>query len=383
MTVTGKDLNVGIVHDWLPTLGGAEKVVQQLTDLYPNSEIYTLFNFLDEKDNNFIGSQKINVSPLNKLPFVEKYYRNLLLQCTRQIEQFDVSRHDVVISSSAALAKGVITSVDQPHICYMHSPARYAWDLSHEYINDIQGVLAPIKRMIAKELIYRYRFWDMRSVNTIDAIISNSNFIKKRIEKVYKRSSHVIYPPVDIEKYALNTRTRDEYYVTASRLVAYKKIDLIVKAFSLNKARKLVVIGDGPELANIKALATPNVEFVGYQEQDSMVQLIQNAKAFVFAAFEDFGIVPVEAQACGTPVICFSKGGTSETVIDVNDSITPTGVYFHEQHEKHIENAITQFESQIDKFSEIACRHNAERFSQKRFKSEISSFVNNMMNRNT
>lgn len=376
----GKDisqLDVGIVHDWLPVLGGAEKVVEQFTSVFPESEIYTLFNFLNAEDEAFLNAKKINVSRLNKLPFVEKYYRNLILMCTRHIEQFDVSKHDLVLSSSAALAKGVLTGVDQPHVCYMHSPARYAWDLSNEYLKDIQGRFQFLKREIAKELIYRFRTWDQRSVNTVDAIIANSQFIQRRIYKVYKRKSRVIYPPVNIDKFSFSDAPRDDYFVTASRLVAYKKIDLIVKAFTKMKDKKLVVIGDGPELNNLKQLATPNIEFVGYQALDEMINLMQRARAFVFAAFEDFGILPVEAQACGTPVICFSQGGTSETVNSINHSQAPTGVWFDRQHEDDIVDAVNKFENNIDKISNIECRKNAESFGNSRFCNEIASFISN------
>jgi glycosyltransferase involved in cell wall biosynthesis len=368
-------LDVGIVHDWLPLLGGAEKVVQQFVNVFPESEIYTLFNFLNNEDEAFLNAKKINVSKLNKLPFVEHYYRNLLLMCTRHIEQFDVAKHDLVLSSSAALAKGVITGVDQPHISYIHSPARYAWDLSHEYINDIQGTFSFLKKEISKELIYRFRTWDARSINTVDAILANSRFIQRRIYKVYRRESKVIYPPVDIDNFSLNSAARENYYVTASRLVSYKKIDLIVRAFSKKQSEKLVVIGDGPELGNLKKIATQNVEFVGYQELDSMVKLIQLAKAFIFAAFEDFGILPVEAQACGTPVICYGFGGTSETVKPLGQSATPTGVWFLKQDVDHILEAIEKFENNIDKFSATECRKNAEYFGNERFCGELSDFI--------
>lgn len=369
------DMNVGIVHDWLPVLGGAEKVVEQLINIFPQSELYTLFNFLNKEDEDFLKAKKINVSRLNKLPFVEKYYRNILSLSMRQIEQFDVSSHEIIISSSAALAKGVLTKVDQPHICYMHSPARYAWDLSQEYLNDIQGNFGFIKREIAKELIFKFRAWDQRSINTVDSIISNSKFIQRRIKKVYRRDSKVIYPPVNIEKFSLNTNSRDEYYVTASRLVSYKKIDLIVKAFTKMKNKKLVVIGSGPEMPYLKKIATPNIELVGYQENDAMIKIIQSAKAFVFAAFEDFGIVPVEAQACGTPVICLSKGGTSETIKPLQGMEAPTGIWFDEQHEEKIFEAVKTFENNQEKFSPESCRKFAESFGEKRFRNEISNYI--------
>ena len=378
--VMNKELNqldVGVVHDWLPVLGGAEKVVQQFINVFPESEIYTLFNFLSDEDEAFFQAKKINVSRLDRLPFVEKYYRNLMLLCLREIERFDVDKHDLILSSSAAFSKGVLTRVDQPHVSYIHSPARFAWDLSHEYIRDIGGKLTFLKREIAKELIYRFRCWDQRSINTVDAVIANSKFIQRRIYKVYKRKSKVIYPPVNIDKFALYEGPREDFYVTASRLVTYKKVDLIVKAFAKLKDKKLIVIGDGPEMSNLKKIATPNVEFVGYQELDDMIKLMQTAKAFVFAAFEDFGIVPVEAQACGTPVICLSQGGTSETVKPLLASSSPTGVWFHEQNEECIAEAVETFEQHVDLFSASECRKNAEFFGNNRFRTELSDFISN------
>jgi glycosyltransferase involved in cell wall biosynthesis len=370
-------LDVGIVHDWLPVLGGAEKVVQQFINVFPDSEIYTLFNFLSEEDEAFLNAKTINVCRLDKLPFVQKYYRNLMLFCIREIERFDVDKHDLILSSSAAFSKGVLTRVDQPHISYIHSPARFAWDLSHEYMRDIRGKMVWLKREIAKELIYRFRTWDQRSVNTVDAVIANSQFIQRRIYKVYKRKSKVIYPPVNIDKFSLYEGQREEFYVTASRLVAYKKVDLIVKAFTNMKEKKLIVIGDGPEMANLKQIATSNIEFVGYQELDDMITLMQSAKAFVFAAFEDFGIVPVEAQACGTPVICLSQGGTSETVKPLGKADKPTGVWFDKQHPDHIVDAVKRFDQHIEQFSSAECRKNAEFFSNNRFCSELGEFISN------
>lgn len=376
MEVDVKDLNVGIVHDWLPLIGGAEKVIQQLSNVFQNNEFYTLFDFLTDEERATIQTNKIHVSRLNKLPGVKSYYRNLLLLCTREIDNIDVSKHDVVISSSAALAKGVRTGVDQAHICYMHSPARYAWDLSHQYLAEMSGLFAPIKREIAKELMYGFRQWDMRSTNGIDALIANSHFIKRRIEKVYRRHSEVIYPPVNIEDFSHYSGQREDYYITASRLVPYKKIHLIVESFSQKKDRKLLVIGNGPELQNIKKIAGPNIEFLGYQKLPEMISYIQRAKAFVFAAYEDFGILPVEAQACGTPVICLGKGGTAETVNPLQHSNEPTGVWFMKQEVNDIIEALDEFERNIDNFSSEICRKNAETFSNQRFCSEIEVFVN-------
>ncbi len=372
--MTNYSPNVGIIHDWLPVVAGGEKVVHELVKNFPNSEIYTLFNFLNEIENQYISQGRpINVSRLNKIPKVEKFYRYLLLECAREIENFDVSKHDVVISSSAAVAKGVITRPGQPHIAYIHSPARYAWDLSNEYLNSIDGLLASLKREIARRMLHKFRLWDMRTTPSIDIAIANSYFIQKRIYKVYGIKSDVIYPPVNTESF-IQHDIKDEFYLTASRHVPYKKIDLIVKAFNEMPDKRLIVAGDGPETQKIKEIAGKNIEIIGYQREDKLKQLMQNSKAFVFSALEDFGIMPLEAQACGTPVIALNKGGTAETIIDISKK-NPTGVLFENQEIKDIVGAIETFEKHQDLISPDNCNMNAKKFSPKRFRSEIDHKV--------
>ncbi len=223
------------------------------------------------------------------------------------IEQLDVSKHDIILSSSHAVAKGIITGPDQLHISYIHSPIRYAWDLQHQYIKEA-GLDKGMKGMVARWLLHKIRLWDCRTSNGVDHFIANSEFISRRIRKVYGRESKVIYPPVDVNRFKL-CENKDDYYFTASRMVPYKRMDLIVEAFSQMPDKKLVVIGDGSEMSKIKAKASSNIELLGYQPNSVMQEYMQKAKGFVFAAEEDFGITPVEAQACGTPVIAFGKGG--------------------------------------------------------------------------
>lgn len=371
-------LDVGIVHDWFPGpgLAGGERVVEQMVKTFPNCTVYSLFDFLsDDLRQEVVGERGIKVSRLNKLPKVASYYRYLLLSCTRAIEEFDVTQHDLVLTSSAAIAKGVITAPGQPHLAYVHSPARYAWDLTHEYISSIEGFLAPIKQEIARRMMHKFRIWDMRTPQSIDLMIANSKFIAKRVEKVYGRRALVLYPPVDTTSFDIAPRERDSFYLTASRMVPYKKIDLIVQAFRQTPTRRLVVIGDGPEMSKIKSLSTPNIEILGYQPFEVLRDHMQRAKAFVFAANEDFGIIPVEAQACGTPVIALGQGGTAETIRPIHLDKAPTGVWFSDQSVEAIRTAIDEFEKNEDSFDPGNCRKQALYFGADRFRRELTEIV--------
>lgn len=284
------------------------------------------------------------------------------------IEQLDLSAYDLVISSSHCVAKGVMTGPNQIHISYVHSPIRYAWDLQHQYLRE-SGLNKGLKGWLAKAILHYMRLWDYRTSNGVDYFIANSKFIAKRIWKCYRREADVIYPPVDVDAFEL-CEQKEDYYMTASRMVPYKKMDLIVEAFSKMLDKKLIVIGDGPDFAKIKAKAGKNVELMGYQPFAVLKEKMQHAKAFVFAAEEDFGITPVEAQACGTPVIAFGKGGALETVVD-----DVTGTFFAEQTVESIVEAVNHFEAKNGGYEPKACRENAEKFSNERFIHEIISYV--------
>lgn len=367
--------NVAVVHDWLPLVGGAERVVQQMLRAFPNATLYTLFDFLSEAERAEITSgAPVHTSRLNNWPGVRRYYRYLILQCTRAIEEFDVTDHGLVLSSSAALAKGVLTSPDQVHVSYIHSPARYAWDLTHDYINSIDGLGRTLKRKVAREMMHRLRLWDMRSVAQVDHMIANSHFIRKRIWKTYRREAEVIYPPVDTDRFHVTHAPRDDFFFTASRMVPYKRIDLIVETFTARPDLKLVVCGDGPEMARIRALAGKNIAFLGHAPFEVMRDHMQRARGFVFAAKEDFGIVPVEAQACGTPVIALDQGGTAETVCGPSDRVT-TGVHFSDQTPAALGRALREFEEIEAGFDAEAISAHARRFSSDRFVEELRGFV--------
>jgi hypothetical protein len=277
-----------------------------------------------------------------------------------------------VISSSHAVAKGVLTGPDQVHISYVHSPIRYAWDLQHQYLEQ-SHLTRGLRSAFARLVLHYIRNWDIRTSNSVDHFMSNSEFIARRIKKVYQRDAQVIFPPVDVESFELSEH-KDDFYLTASRLVPYKKIDLIVEAFSRMPDKKLVVIGDGPQMSIVRAKAGANVEVLGFQPFDVLHDHMRRAKAFVFAAEEDFGIAPVEAQACGTPVIAYGKGGALETVRDLTQS-RPTGIFFHEQTAQAIVAAVAFFEREQRRFSPRECRANAERFSASNFRERFTAAV--------
>ena len=365
-------LRVAIVHDWLPLVGGAERVLEQMLHIYPDADIFTLFDFVSRKDAPFLVDKNVTTSKLQKFPKVKKYYRNLLPFFPFAVEQFDLRHYDLVLSSSSAVAKGVITSPDQLHVCYCHSPMRYAWDLQEHYLKHT-GLNSGLRSLFIRYVLYKLRIWDVVSSKRVDSFIANSTYIRDRITKTYRRESTVINPPVDIDRFSMCAK-KDDFYFTASRQVPYKRIDLIVEAFKQMPDKKLVVLGDGPEHKKIKALAGPNVEILGYQTDATMVDYMRRAKAFIFAAQEDFGIVPVEAQACGTPVIAFGKGGARETVLDKR-----TGLLFDEQTVPSLIDALERFERLQDDFNPNDIRRHASTFSNERFRLEIKQYIDNTL----
>jgi glycosyltransferase involved in cell wall biosynthesis len=314
-------LKVALVQDWLTIIGGSEYVLKEIASLYPDADIYTLV--ARDKTIHKLGFQKhkVHTSFIQHLPYAKTRYRNYLPLFPLAIEQFDLSSYDLIISSSHAVAKGVLTHAGQIHICYCHSPMRYAWDLYHQYIKDFSGV----KGYLVKKLLHRMRQWDYVSANRVDYFIANSNYIGKRIKKNYHRDSITIYPNVAVDNFDV-CENKEDFYVTCSRFVPYKRMDLVVQAFAQMPEKKLYVIGDGPTFKKVEKMATDNIILLGYQSFDVLKNYLSKAKAFIFAAEEDFGIVPVEAQACGTPVIAYGKGGVTETVIH-----NKTGVFFYEQ----------------------------------------------------
>lgn len=366
-------MKIAIIHDWLTVYAGAEKTLEQILKLYPQADIFTIVDYLPEKDRAFLEGHKITTSFIQKLPFAQSKYRNYLPLMPLAVEQFDLSNYNLVISSSHAVAKGVITGPDQHHICLCYSPIRYAWDLQHQYLRE-SGLDSGVKGWIARYMLHKIRLWDSRTANGVDEFIAISHFIARRIWKVYRRESTVIYPPVDVEAFELCSK-KEDFYLTASRMVPYKKIDLIVEAFSTMPDKKLLVIGDGPDFEKIKAKAASNVVLMGYQPFEVLRDTMQRARAFVFAAEEDFGIAPVEAQACGTPVIAFGKGGALETVAE-----RVSGVFFDIQSIESLCEAVERFEAM--QWEPVKVRENAMRFGTERFKEEFQRYVQKKLNQN-
>ncbi len=361
-------MKVAVIHDWLVTDAGAEKVLRAILELYSDADVFSLVDFLDDKDRKTILNGKYaRTTFIQNLPFAKKYFRNYLPFFTKAIECFNLSEYDLIISSSWAVAKGVKTTKKQIHISYCHTPVRYAWDLYDEYTFSLSGV----KKLLVKWTLQRLRMWDILTLDRVDYFIANSDFVAKRIDKTYASESVVIYPPVNTKKFTLN-KNKEEFYLTASRLVPYKKTKLIVEAFNEMPEKKLVVIGSGEEYDEIRKIAKSNIEVLGYQSDAVLKEHMQKAKAFMYAAVEDFGIVPIEAMACGTPVIALNEGGTAETVIDgIN------GVHFQKQTKEDIVKSVKKFETLSFNAEDIS--KYAQKFSTTRFKKEIQEFINSKL----
>lgn len=320
-------LRVALVHDFFYTYAGAERVVEQIIKLFPHCSVYGLIDFLPEEDRGFLKGKSVKTTFIQKLPFANTKHRAYLPLMPLAIEQLDLSDYDLVISSSYVVAKGVITGPDQLHISYCHSPVRYGWDLQHQYLKDANLGFGP-RGMLARALLHYIRNWDARSSLGVDRFIANSEFVAGRIQKFYRRDAEVIPPPVDTEAFVPDPPGSEQgdkpFYLAASRLVTYKRMDLIIEAFNQTPERRLVVIGEGPELERLQRHAQPNVQLLGHQDQESLVRYMQKAKAFIFAAEEDFGIVPVEGQLAGRPVVATNAGGAAEIVRDGENGLLTT-----------------------------------------------------------
>ncbi len=361
-------MKVAIVHDWLVTNAGAEKVLKAILEIYPQAEIFSLVDFLNEKDRfDILNGKYARTSFIQNLPFSKKHFRNYLPLFIKAIESFDLSSYDLIISSSWAVSKGINKNSNQIHICYCHTPIRYAWDLYDEYTLNLKQP----KKFIVQQTLKYIRKWDIKTLNRVDYFIANSDFVKNRIKKTYNKDSIVIYPPVNTEKFILNNK-KEDFYLTACRLVPYKKTKLIVEAFNEMADKKLIIIGDGDEYELIKKIAKQNIILLGYQEFENMVSYMQKAKAFVYAAVEDFGIVPIEAMSCGTPIIALNDGGTAETVLN-----EITGIHFINQNKDDIKNAVRKFET--INFNNSIISNLSRKYSIERFQKDLKDFVDSKL----
>lgn len=366
-------MKVAIIHDWLDSYAGSERVCEQLLALYPQADLHALVDFLPDEQRGFLQGHQPRTSFIQRLPGARRHFRNYLGLMPLAIEQFDLSGYPLVISSSHCVAKGVLTGPDQLHISYVHSPMRYAWDLQHQYLRS-SGLHRSLRGGMVRWLLHRLRLWDLRTANGVDCFVANSRFIARRIWKVYRRRATVIHPPVDVHGFVPG-QGKDSFYLTASRMVPYKRLDVIIDAFGEMPDKRLLVIGDGPEMHRLRERARRNIEFLGHQPAARLKEYLQAARAFVFAAEEDFGIAPVEAQACGTPVIAYGRGGALETIRSGADGEEATGVFFDQQTAPSLIQAVQHFEASPDLFQPAACRANALRFAPEHFRDQMSRLV--------
>jgi len=363
-------MKIAFVHEFLSAYAGSEKVLEQMLLEYPDADIFAVAG-LPKEERAFLKDYDVKTSFIQNLPFAKTKFRNYISLMPFAVEQFDLSKYDIVITNCHAAAKSVITGPDQLHISYVHSPMRYAWDLQAQYLREA-GLETGLKSWIARYMLHRLRINDLRSSISVDAYMCNSNFIRRRIWKLYRRKAQVIYPPVETDYFNLH-ENKEDFYLTVSRMVPYKKIDIIAEAFSMMPDKKLVIIGDGSEFEKIKSKAGSNVQLLGYQSKDTIKSYMQRAKAFLFAAEEDFGIVPVEALACGTPVIAYGKGGVLETVKEgVN------GYLYNEQTSAALMDAVKRFESSPLAAPPAEIRKSAESFSKERFRKEFKTSVESL-----
>jgi len=367
-------VKVAVVHEWLDTYAGSERVVEQILHCFPQADIFAVVDFMPADQRGFLDGRKVTTTFIQNLPFARRRFRSYLGLMPLAVEQFDLTPYELVISSSHAVAKGIITGPDQTHVSYVHSPMRYAWDLQHQYLRQA-NLTSGLKSIYARWLLSRLRQWDVRTAPGVDLFVANSSYIARRIRKAYCRDAAVIHPPVDTEGFALSD-CRSDHYCVVSRLVPYKRVDLIAAAFAAMPDRKLIIVGDGPELKRVMQAAgnAHNVcvrRPVGHAD---LVRLMQSARALVVAAEEDFGITMVEAQACGTPVIAFGRGGAVD-IVATGDRAAPTGILFNEQSAPAIVDAVTRFERSAPAISAQACRANAMRFSVEAFRSRLRDHV--------
>ena len=362
-------MKTAIVHDWFDKIAGSEKVVKEMLACFPDADVFSLVDFLSQQQRRELGLGKVTPSFIQRLPFSKKHFRNYLAFMPMAIEQFDLSGYDLVLSSSHAFGRSVVTNAEQLHITYVHTPMRYAWDMQQQYLNQA-GLRRGIKAAFVRSVLHYLRTWDRGTANRPDVYVANSAFVAARIQKTYDRPAEVIYPPTDVHKLELR-RQKDDFFLAAGRLVSYKRFDLVVEAFAKHLDQKLVVIGKGSELERLRDIATPNVTLMGYQSDEVLRDHMQRARAFVFAAVEDFGIMPVEAQACGTPVIGLNRGGLQETVLPHR-----TGLLFDEQTVECLSDAIQEIlDLPRDYFDPEDIRKHAERFSADRFRTEYRSLI--------
>jgi glycosyltransferase involved in cell wall biosynthesis len=371
------EAHIAIVHEWLGPYAGSEQVVAAMLEAFPQADLFATTHDPDEVRGTPLEGIPVRTSFIQSLPGATKRYQSYLPLMPLAVEQFDLRPYDLVLSSSHAVAKGVLTGADQLHVSYVHTPARYAWDLYLDYL-ETSGMDRGVKSFAARLVLHYLRLWDRAAADRVDAYLANSAYVARRIGKIYRRSARILYPPVEVGSYRADL-PREEFYVALSRFVPYKRMGLIAEAFT-RIGKPLVVIGDGPELDKVRRSAGANVELLGYQSDGAKADYLQRARAFVFAAEEDFGISVVEAQAAGCPVIAYGRGGVRETVIGW-PAQGATGLFFESQTPESIAKAIETFERNRSEFRSEECARNAQRFSKERFRKEFGAVMQDIWER--
>jgi glycosyltransferase involved in cell wall biosynthesis len=367
-TGAGFPQKIAIIHDWLPEIGGAERVLSEMLRVFPRADVFSLIDFIPKEERSILYGKHVQTTFLQNCPAIRRFYRSYLPIMPLAVEHIDLSSYPLVISSSYAVAKGVITGPDQLHLCYCHSPIRYAWDMQEQYLLQ-SGSSRGIRGFLARALLHYIRIWDTRTANGVDAFATNSKFIARRIWKVYRRRSHVIYPPVEASP-PEDVRPPQPwpFYLCLGRLVPYKRVDLIIETFRRCSSLRLIIIGEGPDRESLAKNLPSNVQMLGRQPRQIVLQHLMHAKALIFAAEEDFGIVPVEAQALGTPVVAYGKGGACETVLHGK-----TGTLFMEQTPEALIAALQQSDRLPLDPAEL--RQHAARFSPQRFRAKLHDWA--------
>jgi glycosyltransferase involved in cell wall biosynthesis len=368
-------LEYALVHEWLTpqATGGSELVVQEILN-HIDADLYALIDFESSNPESYLYKRQIGTTFLQKFPQARQGVQKYLPLLPLAIEQLDLREYEVILSSSHAVAKGVLTTPNQLHICYSHSPMRYAWDLTFDYLKQSklgQGAVG----WITRQILHNLRQWDVISANRVDYFIANSQHTARRIWRCYRREATVIYPPVNLDE-CLFSSEKEDFYLIVSRLVSYKQVSLIIEAFNHLK-KPLIIIGTGPQMNKLREIAQPHIQILGWQPDHIVKNYMSRAKAFVYAACEDFGIALVEAQACGTPVIAYGAGGALETVRDIQTHPdTGTGILFKIQTVGALVDAVEKFVDQQHLYSYEYIQTHANQFSRQVFAERYLSFVN-------
>ena len=364
-------MKVALVHDWLTGMRGGERVLEVLCELYPDADLYTLV-YVKGQLSEAIEKMKIKTSFLQKVPGISKFYRSYLPLFPMAIEQFDLKGYELIISTSHCVAKGILPMPDSLHICYCFTPMRYIWDMYFEYFG---GTRLGFRKYFIPALTNYLRIWDVTSSKRVDSFIAISNHVQRRIKKYYGRDSAVIYPPVDCNFFQPSKEAdrENDYFLMVTAMAPYKRIDIAIEAFN-RLGRRLLIIGEGPGMRSLRKMAKTNVEFLGWLSDEKVKGFYQGCRAFIFPGEEDFGMTPVEAQACGKPVIAYGRGGVLESVVPFPKE-KATGVFFHEPTAESLLQAIDLFERNRDRFDPQEIRNNALPFDQKNFREKIRSFM--------